>query len=117
MRVTKIVLTLCLGLFITQAMASESPKTEQYMQILVVYKGFKTTILTISATGEIEKQKANSVSDGFSVNPDKVAKIHLEIQTLLNDYAKDGWVLREISNLSGEGVLTISYYLAKTLEE
>lgn len=117
MRITKLVLTLCLGLFITQAIAGESSEIEQYMQVLVVYKGFKTTILTISASGEIEKQKTNSLSDGFSIVPEKVANIHLEIQTLLNEYAKDGWVLREISNLSGEGVLTISYYLAKTLEE
>lgn len=118
MKITRLVLILCIGFLLTQnTMAAESAPIDEYMQVLVVYKGFKTTIFTISVSGEIITQKTNSVSDGFSVRPDKVANIHLEIQMLLNQFAKEGWVLKQISNLSGEGVITVSYYLAKTVEE
>ena len=118
MKISKLVVVLSLCLFSIQTtLAQVNPKSEEYMQVLVVYKGFKTTIFTISAAGEIEEQKTNSVSDGFAVKPDKVANVQLEIQALLNEYAKNGWLLRTVSNLSGEGIITSSYYLAKALDE
>ncbi len=118
MKISKLYLLLCLGFFVTQTtLAFQEPEPKVYMQILVVYKGFKTTIFSISASGDVEEQKTNSVSDGFTIRPDKVATIQLEIQSLLNKYAKEGWVLKEISNLSGEGIVTSSYYLEKNLEE
>ncbi|MEM9053622.1 MAG: hypothetical protein AAGC47_16325 [Bacteroidota bacterium] len=109
-------LTLVLLLFSTTLIYSQDQEhLEEYMQVLVVYKGGKTIVTELLPTGEIKEVKLKSVSNGFGFSADKVALVQIEIQNTLNNLAKEGWQLINISNLQSGTLITTSYYMKRNL--
>lgn len=83
------------------------------MHVSVIYKGWNTRVFVIEENGQKSELKLPSIGTGFGISHEKISDIQITIQSKLNELARDGWKVNNVSNVNNQSFIVVNYLLEK----